>query len=126
MLYRFILLCSYCIRPNETAYTSRRLKLEMKLLHLNGVMRMWEIPFYIILAPILTVSISLVSTRKFNNYWFAPLFLFVVLNIPTVILPIMYHVGWEALLGWAFVYTVVSILISLVVWRERLVRRVTG
>lgn len=34
-----------------------------------------------------------------------PVFLFIVLNMPKVILSIMYNVGWGAMLGWAIFYT---------------------
>jgi hypothetical protein len=80
---------------------------------------MWEIPFYLIVAPIITVAITLISTLKYQKYVIAPLLIFVILNIPTVILPFVNNVGWGALFGWACVYTGLSLIISLIVWLTR-------
>ncbi|XKI14501.1 Putative membrane protein (plasmid) [Sporosarcina sp. ANT_H38] len=80
---------------------------------------MWEIPLYLIVVSILTLVISLVSTIKLQKYFIAPIILFVVLNIPTVVIPMFYNVGWKAILGWAILYTLISLLISFIVWSIR-------
>lgn len=77
---------------------------------------MWEIPFYLIFAPLLTILVTLASSLKYKKYIFAPIILLLILNIPTVVLPINHNVGWEAPLGWALFYTIVSALISLLIW----------
>lgn len=76
---------------------------------------MWEIPFYLIIAPSLTLLISLMSSIKFNLYFFGPLIVFIILNIPTILLPLFYQVGWVSLFGWAVFYTVIASIISLIV-----------
>ena len=80
---------------------------------------MWEIPVYGFLVPIITLTFSLISAIKFKKYFIVPIFLFIVLNIPTIILPMIHNVGWEALLGWASFYTFISLVISLIVWLTR-------
>lgn len=77
---------------------------------------MWEIPVYGVLAPLITIVFSLVSTIKFKKYLLMPIILFILLNIPTVILPMIYNVGWEALFGWATFYAFISLIISLIIW----------
>ncbi len=77
---------------------------------------MWEIPVYGILLPIITLIFSFISAIKYRKYFIVPISLFVILNIPTIILPMIYNVGWQALLGWAVFYTVISLVISLFVW----------
>ncbi|MBS4196035.1 DUF2651 family protein [Lederbergia citri] len=76
---------------------------------------MWEIPFYAILMPIITVVLSLFGAMKLKNYYLAPLIIFVGLNVLTIVLPMVQNVGWTALFGWATFYTVVSLLISIIV-----------
>lgn len=80
---------------------------------------MWEIPFYLIFAPLLTILVTLISSLKYKKYILGPIALLVILNIPTIILPLNYNVGWVAPLGWAFFYTIISALISLIVWLKR-------
>lgn len=80
---------------------------------------MWELPVYLFVAPILTIIVSLISAIKLKKYFFAPILLFVVFNIPTIIMPIIYNIGWRAILGWAVFYTVISLLISFIVWSVR-------
>lgn len=80
---------------------------------------MWELPIYLVVAPLLTLVISLVSTIKFKNYFIAPVSLLILFNIPTVILPMLYNIGWGAIFGWAFLYTVISMVISFIVWGVR-------
>jgi len=77
---------------------------------------MWEMPLYLILAPVITIVISLVSTIKYKRYVMAPVILFIVLNIPTIVLPSLYNIGWQAMFGWAMVYTITSAMISFIVW----------
>jgi len=77
---------------------------------------MWEMPLYLILAPVITIIISLVSTIKFERYVMAPVILFIVLNIPTIVMPSLYNIVWQAIFGWAMVYTVISAIISMIVW----------
>ncbi|MBS4200866.1 DUF2651 family protein [Bacillus sp. FJAT-49732] len=76
---------------------------------------MWEIPFYAILAPIITILLSLFCSMKLRNYYLAPLIIFAGLNVLTIVLPMVQNVGWQALFGWAAFYTVVSLMISLIV-----------
>lgn len=76
---------------------------------------MWEIPFYAIIMPIITIALSLFGTIKLKNYYVAPLIIFVGLNVLTIALPLIQNVGWTALFGWAAFYTVVSLLISIIV-----------
>ncbi|MCJ8007748.1 DUF2651 family protein [Lederbergia wuyishanensis] len=76
---------------------------------------MWEIPFYAILMPIITIALSLIGAIKLKNYYLAPLTIFVGLNVLTIVLPLVQNVGWQALFGWAAFYTVVSLIISLIV-----------
>ena len=78
---------------------------------------MWEIPFYLIFAPLLTILVTLISSVKYKKYILAPIVLLIILNIPTVILPIWHNVGWAAPLGWALFYTIISTLIS--VWHRK-------
>lgn len=78
---------------------------------------MWEIPIYLIFAPILTIIISLLCTIRFKKYFIAPLIVFFILNILTVVLPTVYNVGWEGIFGWAIFYTVISFIISIILWR---------
>jgi len=77
---------------------------------------MWEMPLYLILAPVITIIISLVSTIKFKRYVMAPVILFIVFNIPTIVMPSLYNIGWQAMFGWAMVYTVISAIMSFIVW----------
>ena len=77
---------------------------------------MWEMPLYLILAPVITIVISLVSTIKYKRYVMAPVILFIVLNIPTIVLPSLYNIGWQAMFGWAMVYTIISAIMSFIVW----------
>lgn len=80
---------------------------------------MWEIPFYIIGAPLLTLITILFCSFKLKNYWLGPILVFVLLNIPTITLPFYYSVGWGALFGWAVFYTVIGSLIALIIWFMR-------
>lgn len=80
---------------------------------------MWEIAFYGIVAPIATLLFSLLATIKFKRYFIVPIILFIGLNILTIILPMVQNVGWQALFGWATFYTIVSLVISLIVWFVR-------
>lgn len=75
---------------------------------------MWEIPVYLIFAPIITLGITFICAMKYKRYFLGVVIVFLLLNIPTVILPIIYHIGWEALFGWALVYTVVSAVVALI------------
>lgn len=75
---------------------------------------MWEMLFYIIGAPILMLVITLFGRFKMKNVWFGPLLTFIILNIPTIILPFIYEVGCGALLGWATLYTVISVIVTLI------------
>jgi len=78
---------------------------------------MWEIPIYLIGAPLLTLIVTLYFTLKLERYVLGSfVVVFVLLNIPTVIIPIFYPIGWEAMLGWASVYTVVSAIIGWIGW----------
>ncbi|MBO1003961.1 DUF2651 family protein [Pseudogracilibacillus auburnensis] len=77
---------------------------------------MWEIPFYGIVIPIITIVFSLISTMKYRKYFIAPVVIFIGLNIMTIVLPLIHNVGWEALFGWAVFYAVISLIISLIVW----------
>src|SRR5699024_2968841 len=77
---------------------------------------MWEFPLYLILAPVITIIISLVSSIKFKRYVMAPVILFIVLNIPTILMPLLYNIGWQAMFGWAMVYTIISATMSFIVW----------
>ena len=77
---------------------------------------MWEIPFYLIVMPGVTVSVSLITAIKFKRYVIAPLAIFFILNIPTIILPMNSNIGWLAIFGWACVYTALSLVISLIVY----------
>ncbi|MCT8137860.1 hypothetical protein H1D32_08895 [Anaerobacillus sp. CMMVII] len=63
---------------------------------------MWEIPIYLILAPILTIIISLLCTIRFKKYFMPPLIIFFILNIPTVVVPLVYNVGWQGVSGGQF------------------------
>lgn len=80
---------------------------------------MWEIPMYLILAPILTTFISLLCTIKFKRYLMAPVIIFFMLNIPTVVIPFIYNVGWLSIFGWAVFYAIVSLIISFILWGFR-------
>ncbi|QOY36917.1 DUF2651 family protein [Anaerobacillus isosaccharinicus] len=80
---------------------------------------MWEIPIYLIFAPVLTIIISLLCRIRFKKYFMAPLIIFFILNIQTVVVPIFYNVGWEGIFGWAIFYTVISLIISLIMWSFR-------
>lgn len=77
---------------------------------------MWEVPLYLIVAPLLTLVVTLISTIKYEKYFISPIVLFILLNIPTFIIPNMYNIGWIAIFGWAVFYTVISAIISLIVW----------
>lgn len=74
---------------------------------------MWEIPIYLFIVPVLTIAVSLISAIKFEKYFIAPLFSFIVLNIPIIIMP---TIGWEAIFGWAAFYSAISLIISFIVW----------
>ncbi|WP_096154696.1 MULTISPECIES: hypothetical protein [Bacillus] len=80
---------------------------------------MWEIPLYLIVLPLLTISFSLLCAIKYRRYFVAPSILFISFNIPTIIMPFITNVGWAGIFGWAVFYTVVSLLISLVIWSVR-------
>lgn len=88
---------------------------------------MWEITFYFIIAPLLTLIVTLCGSLKFKKYWLGPATTFILLNIPTVIVSIFYRGGWEGVFGWAVFYTTVSGLISLIVWltRKKLLSKVS-
>lgn len=75
---------------------------------------MWEIPFYAIFVPILTIIISLFCAFKLRKFLIAPLIIFSSLNILTVTLPIFYNVDWKGLFGWAVFYSIVSGIISII------------
>ncbi|WP_096155599.1 MULTISPECIES: hypothetical protein [Bacillus] len=78
-----------------------------------------EYLLYALIAPIFTIVFSLINTVRFKRYVLTPIIVFIVLNIPTVLLPLFANVGWEGLVGWALLYTGVSIVISLIVWAMR-------
>ncbi|MBS4218715.1 DUF2651 family protein [Bacillus sp. FJAT-49711] len=80
---------------------------------------MWEIPFYAILMPIITIAFSFIGAVKLKNYYLAPLMIFIGLNVLTIVLPMTQNVGWQALFGWAAFYTAVSLIISLIIWLAR-------
>lgn len=80
---------------------------------------MWEIPLYLIIAPLLMLIVTLIGSMKYKKYFLGPLITLIGLNIPTIVLPLYYNVGWSALLGWAMLYTVLSSVISFVVWMLR-------
>lgn len=77
---------------------------------------MWEIPFYLVIVPLLTLFVTLVCSIKIKKYFLGPIIVFVLLNIPAIILPMIYNVGWLALFGWAVFYTAIASIISLIVW----------
>ena len=83
---------------------------------------MWEIPLYLIIVPLLTIAFSLTCAIKFKKYFIAPAILFISFNIPTIIMPYISNVGWIAIFGWAVFYTIVSLIISLVIWSIRKVQ----
>ncbi|RYM06696.1 hypothetical protein EWH99_02195 [Sporolactobacillus sp. THM7-7] len=85
-----------------------------------------EIPIYLIVVPVLTITVSLISTVRFEKYFFGPVFLFVVLNFPTIAMPMMNRTGWESIFGWAVFYTFISFVISYTVWKVRKIRASIG
>ncbi|MHA6260421.1 hypothetical protein ACXYMX_11075 [Sporosarcina sp. CAU 1771] len=78
---------------------------------------MWEILFYLFVAPFLTLLITLTTTLKFKRIFLAPIIIFIALNIPTIVLPMIYNVGWAASFGWACLFTLISGILSLIIWR---------
>lgn len=76
---------------------------------------MWEIPLYLIIAPLFTITVTLITTLNFKKYWLGPVIVFVTLNIPTIVIPLIASVGWSAIFGWSLFYTVLSIIVSLLV-----------
>ena len=83
---------------------------------------MWEIPLYLIVVPLLTISFSLFCAIKYKKYFVAPAILFISFNIPTIIMPLISNVGWASIFGWAVFYTIVSLVISFVIWSVRKVQ----
>lgn len=77
---------------------------------------MWEIPFYGIVIPIVTVVFSLICAKAYKRYFIAPITIFLGLNILTMVLPLIQNVGWQALFGWAVFYTALSLIVSMIVW----------
>lgn len=77
---------------------------------------MWEIPIYLIIAPLFTLVITLICSIKFERYRLGPLLVLLIFNIPTIVLPLIYNVGWSAMFGWAAFYTLVAVIISASVW----------
>lgn len=76
---------------------------------------MWERPLYVIGAPLLTLIVTLFCTLKRRNYWLGPVVIFILLNIPTAVFPIVYPIGWSMMLGWAVFYTVIAVIIGVII-----------
>lgn len=77
---------------------------------------MWELLFYSMVAPVMTIVLSLFLAIKFHDYYAAPMILFIIFNLPTIIFSMNYSIGWEALFGWSIFYTFLSLFISFFVW----------
>lgn len=80
---------------------------------------MWGIPVYLNLAPIITIAAALFFSVKLKRYFLGPLLIFIFFNLPTVIFPFYFNVGWGGLFGWAIFYTVIASVISYYTWYVR-------
>lgn len=71
---------------------------------------MWEIPFYLIFAPIFTIVITMMFARA-NIPLAAPPTVFAVLSFPVIIfIANDYNVGSGAIFGWAAIFSVISLI----------------
>ncbi|WP_062046479.1 hypothetical protein [Bacillus sp. JCM 19034] len=77
---------------------------------------MWELLIYLMVAPVMTIVLSLVFAIKYHDYYAAPMLVFILLNFPTIIFSMNYSIGWEILFGWSIFYTFLSLFISFFVW----------
>lgn len=80
---------------------------------------MWEIPFYLNLVPIIVIATTLFFSVKLKKYYLGPLIIFVLLNLPTIILPFYLNVGRGGLFGWSVFYTIIAGVISFYTWYVR-------
>ncbi|EIT86045.1 hypothetical protein A374_06986 [Fictibacillus macauensis ZFHKF-1] len=83
---------------------------------------MWELPLYLIFAPILTLGISLLFGLKHKNMYLAPLIIFIALNIPTLLVPLYQNVGRGAMFGYALFFSFISFFISFLAIRIKTLR----
>ncbi|MFA9456933.1 DUF2651 family protein [Halalkalibacter sp. AB-rgal2] len=80
---------------------------------------MWELLLYAMVAPMMTIILSLVFAWKYDDLFAAPMITFILFNLPTIFISMNYSIGWYIFFGWSIFYTFLSLFISLLVWLLR-------
>lgn len=75
---------------------------------------MLQIPMYLLVAPALVLTITLIFANK--GVFYGPLIVFVIMSLPAFLLPLQngYEFTFKVLMNWTILFSLLSLFITLV------------
>ncbi|NJH86998.1 hypothetical protein [Staphylococcus agnetis] len=79
-------------------------------------MTILDMPNYLWISIVIMIVLTIFCTLMLNKWFFTAILSFVILGVLAFILPNFYHITYEPLLGFAAFVSVLSLILSLILW----------